>query len=220
MCVGLRSSREAARPVSGPAPEPAPGDRPDVRAAALGAAAARQDVRRAQSQWLPRLNAFGRYDWYSASGVFAGPESWTAGLMVTWTPLSGGGQVAALRRARGRADAASARAEAAVARAELERERTASDLHVALERLQIAERGVAQAAEAHRIVSRKYEGGLATVIELLDAAAVETRARLDRSAAVYAAIEAGAERLRALGRDPGVLAGLETHIGVEAENAR
>ncbi len=194
--------------------------RSDVQAAELGASAARLDVRRAMSQWLPRVNAFGRYDWYSDRGVYAGPESWTLGVMATWTPLAGGAQAAAVRRARGRADAAEAQADAAVAQAALERERTATELRVALERLEIAERSVAQAEEAHRIVTRKYEGGLSTVIELLDAAAVETKTRLQRSAAAYAAIVAGAERLRALGRDPGALAGLELRIDPERESTR
>ncbi len=47
-----------------------------------------------------------------------------------------------------------------------------------MERLDIAERAVLQSAEAHRIVTRKYAGGIATVVELFDAVAAETGSRL------------------------------------------
>jgi outer membrane protein TolC len=83
-------------------------------------------------------------------------------------------------------------------------------LQVALARLAIAERAVAQSAEAHRIVGRKYEGGLAQVAELLDAQAVETQSALGFSQARWSAIVAAAERQRALGRDPAFLEALDT----------
>ena len=184
-------------------------DRADVRAAELGLSAAQRNVLRARSRWLPRINAFGRYDWHSASGPYQGDEMWTVGVMAQWTPLAGAGHVAESREAVGQRVAAEARAEAARANAQLEIERSANELTAALERLAIAERAVAQAEEAHRIVTRRYEGGLATVVELLDASATETRTRLQRAGAVYAVITAGAGRALALGLDPGLFATLD-----------
>ena len=72
---------------------------------------------------------------------------------------------------------------------------------VALARLRIATDAVKQAREAHRIVSRKYEGGLATVTDLFDAAATETASDLAREAAAYDAVVARAELDKALGRE-------------------
>lgn len=184
--------------------------RADVAAARLGASATRIDAMRARSLWLPRLNAFARYDWYSPSGPFEGDEMWSLGLMASWTPFAGGRHLAELRAARGRAAAAAARRDAAEAGARLDLMSTRSRLAVALERLAIAERAVLQSAEAHRIVTHKYEGGLASVVELLDVAAAETKSLLDRSQATYASLVAGAERLRALGRDPGGIAQLDS----------
>lgn len=179
--------------------------RADVRAARLAASAARADVARARSLYLPRINAFARYDWYSADAPFDADESWTAGVMASWSPFAGAGNLAEVRGAGARDATARARREAAEAAALLDLERSRTELEVALGRLAIAERAVEQSAEAHRIVERKYEGGLATVVELLDAAAVETRSRMERSGATWASLAAGAERLRALGRDPGEL---------------
>jgi outer membrane protein TolC len=58
-------------------------------------------------------------------------------------------------------------------------------------------------------VSRKYDGGLATVVELLGAAAVETQSALRLSHARYQAITTAAERLRALGHDPAAVSLLD-----------
>ncbi|HYD53337.1 MAG TPA: TolC family protein, partial [Gemmatimonadaceae bacterium] len=180
--------------------------RADVRAATLGQQAARLDVRRARSLYLPRVNAFARYDWNATSRPYAGDRSWTAGIMASWSPFAGMSEIAELQATSGREDAATAMAEAARERAALEVEQSANALRAALARLAISERAVRQSAEAHRIVARKYEGGLATVTELLDAAAIETQSALGHSAARYAAIVAGAERRKALGRDPSGLA--------------
>jgi outer membrane protein TolC len=99
-------------------------------------------------------------------------------------------------------------AEAASAQAELEVSRAEEALGVALARLDIAGRGAEQAAEAHRIVTRKYEGGLATITELFDASALETSSRLAYAAARFDALVAAAESRRAAGRDLGPIAAL------------
>ncbi len=183
--------------------------RADVDAAARGLAAAQADAFRAKSAYLPRVNSFARLDWNSPSGLYAGDDSWTVGLMLSWTPFAGGSEIGDIRSAGGREAAARAMADAAAARAELELAQTRAALQVALARLDIAERGVAQSAEAHRIVTRKYEGGLAGVVELLDAAATETASALGYAHARFATIAAAAARRRATGGDPGTLATLD-----------
>lgn len=183
--------------------------RPDVAAATLGVEAARADARRARALYLPRVNAVLRYDWYSAVRPYDGDHSWTVGVQASWSPFAGASEIAEGRMAGAHAKAARAMADGARARAALEAEQGANALRAALAGLDIAERAVAQSAEAHRIVARKYAGGLATVVELLDAAAVETRSALRFSAARHAAIVAAAERRKALGRDPGALVALE-----------
>ena len=187
----------------------APATRADLEAAQLGLDAARLDRQRARSLYLPRINGFARQDWSSAARLYAGLPSWTLGVMASWTPFAGASEFAERQAATGRAEAAQAMADAARERAELDVAQTRNALRAALARLDIAERSVQQSAEAHRIVARKYEGGLATITELLDAAAVDRRSALSLSAARYAVLVAGAERLRALGRDPAALARLD-----------
>lgn len=193
--------------------------RSDVRAAADGLASARSDALRARSALLPRLNGFARYDWNSPSSLYAGDRNWTVGVMATWTPFTSVTQLSDVEATSARASAAETRADAARANARLEREETRTALGVALTRLEITERAVAQSAEAHRIVSRKYEGGLATVVELLDAQAVETQSALELSQARWAAITAAAARRLALGIDPGTLTSLDDATTVAGRDA-
>lgn len=182
--------------------------RADVEAASLSRDAANADARRATSLYLPRLNGFGRLDWNRPSTPFGGRSTWTVGVLLSWSPFAGGSELAEIRAARGRREAARAMSEAAVAQAGLDLARANDGVDLAIARLTIAERAVAQAKEAHRIVARKYDGGLATVTELFDAAAVETASELADVATRYEVIVAVAEKQRAEGRDLASLAAL------------
>jgi outer membrane protein TolC len=196
-----------------------PQPRADLRAASEGAAAARADALRARSAYLPRVNSFARYDWNSARTLYAGDRNWTAGVLASWSPFAGASELADIRAAAGRVNAAEAQADAARATARLETEQTRTALIVALTRLTIAERATAQSAEAHRIVGKKYEGGLANVTELLDAQTTETQSALALSQARWAAIVAAAERRRALGQDPASLATLDDSTSLATRDA-
>lgn len=183
--------------------------RADVRAATAGFDAARRDARRAKSLYLPRVNGFARYDWNDPDALFANERSWTVGVMASWTPFAGASEISEVRTTAARAAQARAGYEAAAAQADLGLRQSRDRLIVALAQLDIAERGAAQAREAHRIVARKYDGGLATISDLLEAAAVETQADLTRSNARYQVIVAAAERRAALGGDPATLIALD-----------
>ena len=196
-----------------------PSEPADVRAAAIGAEAAGADALRARLTYAPRINAFARYDWNSPVRLYSGEKNWTVGVMASWSILAGVSDLADVRAAASRASAARAEAAAADANADLRVQETRNALVAALARLAIAERAVAQSAEAHRIVARKYEGGLATVVELLDAQAVETQSALALSQARWTTIVADAERLLALGRDPGALAVLDATDSIAASAA-
>lgn len=181
-------------------------ERFDVQAAAAGHAAARADVKRAQSLWLPRVNGMARYDWNSPDRPYDGDENWSVGVVASWAPFAGASQLAQLQASRGREQVARAQAEAARAQAALDVAQRANAWDVSLERMRIASEAVTQSVEAHRIVARKYEGGLAAVVELLGAQAAETEAHLRHTHARYEAIVRAAELLQSLGLDPALLA--------------
>lgn len=184
-------------------------DRQDVRAVRAGAVAAAADAQRARSLYLPRLNSFARYDWNSSLRPFGGDNNWTVGVMASWTPFAGASEIGERLATSGRLRAAEAARDGAEAQAALDIARAESAWRVALARLDIVERMVRQSTDARRIVTRRYEGGLAPVVELLDAQAGETHSLLAYSGARYEVIVATAERSRARGLDPSALRTLD-----------
>jgi len=183
--------------------------REDVRSAQLRSASARADALRARATYLPHVNSFARYDWNAPNRPYSGQRNWTVGIMASVNPFGSAAELSDIRATAGNASAAQAQADAVQAQASLEVAQTRTALSVALTRLRIAEQSVAQSTEAHRIVSRKYEGGLASIVDLLDAQSVEMNSALALSEARYRAIIADAERRRALGADPASLTALD-----------
>lgn len=175
--------------------------RADLAAARLGLEAADRNYDRARATLLPRINSFARYDWNDPSSVAGGRPAWTVGVMASWALFSGGSELADQRAARAQREAARAMVEAAEAGARLDVAARRNELDVALATAAIAERAVGQSAEAERIVARKYEGGLATVTELLEATAIATRTRLEFAGARYRAILAAGGWHQAIGGD-------------------
>lgn len=182
--------------------------RSDVRASELASEAAMAAVGRARAQSLPRVNAVGRLDWNDRHAPFGGTNSWTVGLVVSWAPFTAA-TFGDTQSARGDAASAQASLDASRAGAALEQQQARAMLTVATSQLAIAERAVEQSAEAHRIVARKYDGGIATVTELLDAAAIETETRLAFADARYRVLAAAAAQLKASGHDLSPLATID-----------
>lgn len=205
---GLPDTAAIAR-LTGATDTGAPGERADLRAGRLVVEAAAADHQRATALFLPRVNSFGRLEWNSSGSPFGGRDAWTAGVMVSWAPFSGGAELAERRTTAARKRGAEAAAEAAEARARLEMQEALNAVEVALAQVEITGQAVGQATEAHRIVARKYEGGLATAVELFDAAAEETAARVGFAEARYSAIVALAESRRVSGRSLEPLAVLD-----------
>lgn len=184
--------------------------RDDVRAAQAGVTAASADRRRAASTMLPRVNGFARYDWNDPRTVYAGQKNWTVGVMASWSLFGGNAELADVAASTARASAARAGLDAARAQSQLERDDAARRLTVSLQRLTLARDAAEQSREAHRLVQKRYDGGLATIAELLAAESAATGAALGHAAARYALIDAIATWRRASGGDPAALTALDS----------
>lgn len=184
-------------------------ERGDVRATRAAAHAAELDRRRAEGTLLPRVNSFARYDWNAPNGMFAGRKNWTVGVLASWSLFGGNRELADLAATTARRVGARAESDGAAAAARLDADTTRRAIAVALMRLDLAQLAHDQSREAHRLVEKRYVGGLATIAELLAAESSATGAALARSAALYAVIDAIAIHRRAIGADPGELSVLE-----------
>ncbi|WP_461415032.1 TolC family protein [Gemmatimonas sp.] len=194
--------------------------RDDVRAAQLGAKAAVADRQRATATLLPRVNGFARYDYNSPATLYAGKPNWTVGVMGSWSLFGGASELADVAGASARARNARASEDAAKVNARIEADAAARGVVLALQRLDLATSAATQSTEAHRLVEKRYGGGLATVAELLGAESAATGAALAQAAARYALIDALAQHRRAIGADPGALAQLDATTSPSTNDVR
>jgi outer membrane protein TolC len=170
--------------------------RPDVRSQRMRLGVAERAVAIEQAGLWPAVNATGRAT--QRNLMQAGVQ---AGVEMTW-PLYDGS------RARQRTEAA--RHALAAEQVQLEVVRQVADLEIrqadlrrreAQARRTTVQRAVTAAQEAYRIVVRRFELGLATVVEVADAQTTLTRARQDEIRAAYDLLAADVRLRRALGED-------------------
>jgi outer membrane protein TolC len=178
-------------------------ERADLRALRAGLRAHDAEVRRARSQWLPSLGAFGQLRWHDDDiGLASGPRHWTAGLVLRWSPFRGLGDVGLLRRAKVDREAARAELEAAKRRATAEVRAARAERDAARAGFAAAEAALAQAGQASRAAAVRYAEGAALITELLAVRAAESSQRLARLQALYQARIADAALVLALGGTP------------------
>ncbi|HSK10848.1 MAG TPA: TolC family protein [Vicinamibacterales bacterium] len=127
-------------------------------------------------------------------------ESWDASVQFTWTFWDGGRAAAALGEATAAERAARERLRELDRAIELEVRQRHLDLASARSAIAPASDAVRSAAEARRVVGQRFDAGVATSTEVLDAHVALLQAELDRTEAIANARLAEARLARALGR--------------------
>ena len=156
--------------------------RPDL--AAMGKAQSAQGlaVSAAKVSYGPRVNAYG--NWEDDRGVDSGGNNWVAGVQVNIDilPFSKRAQLA-------RETAAKVRVDAQVNAYQQQVRLQVSQAHIqratAKQSLDTAEAAIDQANESLRILTNRYNAGLATITELLGGEDAERQAQANYWRAVY-----------------------------------
>lgn len=172
-----------------------PTARPDVRARAAGLEAAEAAATRADLAWAPRLDAFGAWSMHGGDLFSDQGTDWTVGVGLRWSLFTGLRRPAEARRASAEATAARLEYRQALreARGEVE---TARRAVVAARRAVEASRAARAAArEGRELMRRRFEEGLATPADLLQAEARATAMEV-RAVDALAAYHVAAARLR------------------------
>lgn len=162
----------------------------------LQAAAAQVEAARAGKR--PQVSVLLRQDWNDKT-IGLDASSQTIAGVLTWTAFDGGASGAGVERAEaGRRELAARlrQAEDGIALQVADARRRAME---AEERVSAREFAVQQAEEAQRLIRRRYENGLATIVELLTAQTQLDGARAGLVAAQYELAVQRAELQRAVG---------------------
>lgn len=152
--------------------------RPDLRVAERERERTEAALSRARSGFLPTVNAFGSWQMHDAATPFGRDnDAWMAGASLRWNLFDG------LRTWHGVGQARAERAAAAELLGEREKE-VGYQVHEAWlrrieaeKRSEVARVAVAAAAETVRLLAKRFDNALATMIEVLDAQSALDQAR-------------------------------------------
>lgn len=143
-------------------------NRPDLNEMRLRETAAEQEVKKAKMAHLPGVYLTGNYEIDSEDYTQAG-DNYTVGVMLRLNLFGGFGFQAKIHEAV----AAYQQVKAGLRQLELsvgvETKRAFFQARSAFERIRVSEAALQQAEEALRIVRNRYESGLFTIVNLLDA---------------------------------------------------
>lgn len=153
-----------------------PEARPDLRALAAHVAAAGAARRQARLSFIPALDAFAKYSTHSEDPGF-GSDDWTIGLMLRWPLFTGFGRAADVQRTTAERRAARIQYDESIRDAEAELDQAERAVSSARQQVE-AMRAAAEAAGSGRdLMRRRFEEGLATASDLLQAEARATEMR-------------------------------------------
>ncbi|MDD2272092.1 MAG: TolC family protein [Desulfuromonadaceae bacterium] len=143
----------------------------------------------AWSGYLPTVGAFASYQLNAKDAPFASDnEAWTAGVSLKWNVFEGFRTNSERRRALSGQSAAREMLESARKDVRYQLKESYVRRDEAAKRLEVTRHSVKDAEETVRLLTRRYENSLATMVELLDAqtALNQTRANLVDAEAGYA----------------------------------
>lgn len=166
-----------------------------LRSQMQGAGAA---VEAARASYKPQFNVMLRGD-VNDEALGFGAASYTVAGVLSWTAFDGGATKAGVDRAEAQRTELAAKLRQAEDGVSFEVGDARRRALEAEERITARQTAVEQAAEAQRLVQKRYENGVGTLIELLSAQAQLDRARADLVAARYDLAVSRAELKRAVG---------------------
>lgn len=161
--------------------------------------AAEAKIKAAEGTYLPQIYLSSRYDWRNPS-MEEFDRGYSVGVVGSLPLFDAGSRKSVLDEAK--AEKEKMIVEKDRMRLEVEREITDSWLSVnsALEKIKAAEAAVAQAEEDLRIANLRYFAGKGINVEVLDAIAAYTKARINYLVATYEYNIYNASLLRAMGK--------------------
>lgn len=159
--------------------------RPDLKAAREEVEASSQGTRASKGIRRPQAGLYAAYDINNDTLIGSSGQNWSVMVNLTWSLLDGGESSSRVRQSLEEESRARAMVSVFEARAALEVRHAHAELAGAIARLEAARSAATEAEEASRIVKDRYEGGLATITDLLDQETALTSARTRAAQAEY-----------------------------------
>lgn len=158
--------------------------RSDIMAMQRGLDATKVMVKSLKMSYLPRLNAFGSYQFNDKKLFRFQSDSYMMGLNLSWDVFTGTQTKHKIHAAKLQQDKLQLQLQQHIDRSKLEVEKNNRDLADLLFEIKQYEASVAQAGEALRIMNNRYKEGLVNTTELLMSQAQFSKTQLEKAQAV------------------------------------
>lgn len=178
--------------------------RPDLQALTLRAEQAESGADAAQASLWPTVAAIATFQYNTGSSLQA-PTAWFGGLSLQWNVWDWGQTWQNYKQAEIQAEQVRLVASRAGDQVRMQVSAAALDAQSAYEALAVSRTGLGAAEEAFRIQNDRFQEGVATTTDVLDAQTEVTQARLGYASARYAYFRALAALARATGQMPSAL---------------
>jgi outer membrane protein TolC len=163
-----------------------PRARADIKAREAAAEAASKAKSRASFAWIPALDAFAELATHSSDALGFDANNWTVGLALRWTVFSGFARTSEIQRAELERHVAEIEYEKAVKDARAELDQAERAVQAASEAVAATSAASTAADSGRELMRRRFDEGLATAADLLQAEARATGMR-ERSIIALAA---------------------------------
>lgn len=147
------------------------GDRADLEALRFRLSAAEARVSGSAAAWFPRLEAFGGYTTHARDPFASDGTDWSVGLGLRWDVFAGFRRPAGIARTRAAAEAVRAGLERAERTAEAEARGAREGVETAWSAASASRAAVNAAVAGRDLMRRRFEEGLASPSDLLQAEA-------------------------------------------------
>jgi outer membrane protein TolC len=166
-------------------PETIPPDRADFRAMESAISAHEKLINSGTMSYFPKLNAFGEYMINDSDAFGFGSNAYLVGAQLSWTLFNGTATRSKISEQRIERNKAIRQLSLQKDHAQLELNKTTRQLHDAQFAMQQQETAVSQSAEALRIVQNRYQQGLVSTTDVLQAQSLLAQQKLLLAQAIY-----------------------------------
>jgi len=173
--------------------------RPDLSSLGLNRKNAEANISQARTDYIPSLNLMGQMDWNSDRIAGNDAKSWAVMAVLQWNLFDGLVTTSRVREASANAGKMRAMEEQMRSGVQLQVRQAYYNYQASLERIAATSSSVQEAEEGFRIVQKRYEAGMTTLVDVLGAENALIRSRTGALQALYDNNVAAAELKLAAG---------------------
>lgn len=158
--------------------------RSDIMAMKTALNASKMMAKSSNMALLPKINAFGSYQFNDSKAFGFNKNSYMAGISLTWNIFSGNQNMSKIKSANYTTDRINKEVNQFVDKSRLELNKTLRDLNDLQTEIKKHDTSVAQATEALRILNNRFKEGLVSTTDLLTAQAQLSQQRIELAQAI------------------------------------